>query len=217
METVKRTARYRGGRTNLAPMKKKYGSVTPAIKIQSRAMFESGMYNSTAELHAECEKLFKNCPAAATFRNWANEEGWDKFKMKKVMEEVRATNYKELFAAEGFGDPETVKEIVGGIRLADTTLQAISGKITKAMKESKDFVPSLEVLECLKGLTKELFTNYKIKGDFLEQRHKLVEAGSYGRQNIKVTTPQSDLLLKSPEERKKYLEEVACDFAIQHQ
>jgi hypothetical protein len=210
-------AHYRGGRSNLAPMKKKYkATFPPAIKIQIKSMFESGMYNSLENLHTECVKIFKECPTLRTLRKWSEDEKWDKFKMKKVMEEVRQTNYKELFAAEGMGDAEAVREVVSGIKLADHTINAISNRITKAMQENKgEFVPSAETLDYLKSLTKELFDNFKIKEKFLEQRHKLVEAGSYGRQKITITPPTEDPNTMTPEEARSELERIAKAVAIQ--
>jgi hypothetical protein len=210
-------AHYRGGRSNLAPMRKyKNSAFPPAIKIQIRSMFESGMYNSLETLHAECKKIFKDCPTPRALKKWSEDGNWDKFKMKKVMEEVRSTNYKELFAAEGMGDAETVKEVVSGIKLADTTMQHISERLTQCVKESNGaFLPTLETIDLLKGLTRDLYDNFKIKERFLEQRHKLVEAGSYGRQKITITPSTEDPSTMTPEEARRELDRIAKAVAIQ--
>lgn len=217
MEEVKPKGHYHGGRSNLAPMRKfKEKNILPALRFQIKSMYESGMYNSVEEVHADCKKLFLDCPTLWAIKRLVMEEKWDKFKMKKVMEEVRQTNYKELFAAEGMGDEETVREVVSGIKLADTTINAISTRITKAMQDNKgEFVPSAETLDYLKGLTKELFDNFKIKERFLEQRHKLCEAGSYGRQKITITPAAEDPNTMTPDEAKRELERIAKAVAVQ--
>lgn len=208
-------AHYRGGRTNIAPYSK-IRSMAPSIKIQVRGMYESGMYNSIEELHAECDRLFKICPAVRTFRLWCQEGKWNKFRMKKVMEEVQAANYKQLFADEGMGDVEAVREVISGIKLADKTINAISSRITKTVQDNKgEFVPTAETLDYLKGLSKELFDNFKIKEKFLEQRHKLVEAGSYGRQKITITPAAEDPNTMTPEEARNELERIAKAVAVQ--
>lgn len=191
-------------------------NVAPAVKIQIQSMYESGMYNSLEDLHEECARIYKDCPTLRAFRKWSEDDKWDKFKMKKVMEEVRATNYKELFAAEGMGDAETVKEVVSGIKLADTTMQHISEKLTQCVKESNGaFLPTLETIDMLKGLTRDLYDNFKIKEKFLEQRHKLVEAGSYGRQKITITPSTEDPSTMTPEEARRELDRIAKAVAIQ--
>jgi hypothetical protein len=97
----------------------------PKTKTKIRAMYETGEYATVEDLRQAISKKWRRCPSLHTIQIWSCREKWDKFRHQKALAEQLNKNYDVLFAEQGLGDPQLVKEVTKLIKKRSTKVTGL--------------------------------------------------------------------------------------------
>lgn len=135
-----------------------------------KALYESGQFNSTRALQANCKKTFIHCPSVSSIEKRAIAEQWDKEAQKEAIEEQKALNYKDHFAALGLTDKKTAQVITEGVLCAETMKNKI---LDTFKKEGPSILGDPEKVDAMMELIGALFQNMNAAHKYLETKLKL--------------------------------------------